>query len=166
MVMNATADLGVTFEQPCETTDDIKALRRITSAPISVDETLVSVNDMAAIAHEGVAEVANIKINRVGGLTKARRIRDLAIAHGIQIYVMATGGSALADAEAAALAQSTPEEFRLGCWACQDMLTVDVAPRRGPRSENGELFVPNEPGLGFAPDEALLGDPVAVYGGQ
>tara|TARA_B100000676_G_scaffold28133_1_gene26056 strand:- start:91 stop:387 length:297 start_codon:yes stop_codon:yes gene_type:complete len=68
--------------------------------------------------------------------------------------------------EAAALAQSTPEEFRLGCWACQDMLTVDVAPRRGPRSENGELFVPNEPGLGFAPDEALLGDPVAVYGGQ
>ena len=91
---------------------------------------------------------------------------DPAIAHGIQIYVMATGGSALADAEAAALAQSTPEEFRLGCWACQDMLTVDVAPRRGPRSENGELFVPNEPGLGFAPDEALLGDPVAVYGGQ
>ena len=68
--------------------------------------------------------------------------------------------------EAAALAQSTPEEFRLGCWACQDMLTVDVAPRRGPRSENGELFVPNEPGLGFAPDEALLGDPVAVYDGK
>ena len=84
----------------------------------------------------------------------------------LQLFSMATGGSALADAEAAALAQSTPEEFRLGCWACQDMLTVDVAPRRGPRSENGELFVPNEPGLGFAPDEALLGDPVAVYGGQ
>jgi len=155
----------VTFEQPCETTDDIKALRSVTRSPISVDETLVSVNDMATIAREGIAEVANIKINRVGGLTKARRIRDLAIAHGIQIYVMATGGSAMADAEAAALAQSTPEEFRLGCWACQDMLTVDVAPGRGPRSENGDLFVPDQPGLGFAPDEKLLGDPVAVYGG-
>ena len=165
MVMNAVADLGVTFEQPCETTDDIKALRSVTRSPISVDETLVSINDMATIAREGIAEVANIKINRVGGLTKARRIRDLAIAHGIQIYVMATGGSAMADAEAAALAQSTPEEFRLGCWACQDMLTIDVAPERGPRSENGDLFVPDQPGLGFAPDEKLLGDPVAVYGG-
>lgn len=163
VVMVAVADLGVTFEQPCETTDDIKAVRALTTSPISVDETLVSINDMTRIAYEGIAEVANIKINRVGGLTKARRIRDVAIAHGIQIYVMATGGSALADAEAAALAQSTPDEFRLGCWACQDMLTVDVAPGVGPRSENGNLLMPDLPGLGFAPDESLLGDPSAVY---
>ena len=45
------------------------------------------------------------------------------------------------------------------------MLTIDVAPERGPRSENGDLFLPDQPGLGFAPDEKLLGDPVAVYGG-
>lgn len=163
MVMNAVADLGVTFEQPCETTDDIKAVRALTASPISVDETLVSINDMVRIAHEGIAEVVNIKINRVGGLTKARRMRDVAITHGIQIYVMATGGSVMADAEAAALAQSTPDEFRLGCWACQDMLTVDVAPGTGPRAKNGYLLVPDLPGLGFAPDEFLLGSPSAVY---
>ena len=96
-------------------------------------------------------------------MTKAKRIRDVAIAHGIQIYVMATGGSVLADAEAASLAQTIPDEFRLGCWACQDMLTVDVAPGRGPRSQHGELRIPDLPGLGFSPDESLLGKPVAVY---
>ena len=163
IVMNAVADLGVTFEQPCETTDDIKAVRAVTTSPISVDESLVSLNDMVRIAHEGIADVAGIKINRVGGLTKAKRIRDVAIAHGIQIYVMATGGSVLADAEAASLAQTIPDEFRLGCWACQDMLTVDVAPGRGPRSQHGELRIPDLPGLGFFPDESLLGKPVAVY---
>ena len=163
IVMNAVADLGVTFEQPCETTDDIKAVRAVTTSPISVDESLVSLNDMVRIAHEGIADVAGIKINRVGGLTKAKRIRDVAIAHGIQIYVMATGGSVLADAEAASLAQTIPDEFRLGCWACQDMLTVDVAPGRGPRSQHGELRIPDLPGLGFSPDESLLGKPVAVY---
>ena len=163
IVMNAVADLGVTFEQPCETTDDIKAVRAVTTSPISVDESLVSLNDMVRIAHEGIADVAGIKINRVGGLTKARRIRDVAIAHGIQIYVMATGGSVLADAEAASLAQTIPGEFRLGCWACQDMLAVDIAPGRGPRSEHGELRIPDQPGLGFSPEEPLLGDPVAVY---
>ena len=163
IVMNAVADLGVTFEQPCESTDDIKAVRAVTTSPISVDESLVSLNDMVRIAHEGIAEVAGIKINRVGGLTKAKRICDVAIAHGIQIYVMATGGSALADAEAASLAQTIPDEFRLGCWACQDMLTIDVAPGRGPRSQHGELRIPDVPGLGFSPDESLLGKPVAVY---
>ncbi len=104
---------------------------------------------MVRIAKEGIAEVANIKINRVGGLTKARRIRDVALAHGIQVYVMATGGSAMADAEAAALAQSTPEEFRLGCWACQDMLAVDIAPGQGPAQRKWQSLCsgPARPGL-------------------
>ena len=58
---------------------------------------------MTRIVHEGIAEIAGIKINRVGGLTKARRLRDMALAHGMQIYVMATGGSVMADTEASAL---------------------------------------------------------------
>ena len=165
IVMNAVVDLGVTFEQPCETLDDIAALRGVTTAPISVDETLVTLQDMARIARDGIAEVAGIKLNRVGGLTKARRMRDIALAHGIQIYVMATGGSVLADTEAAHLAQTIPAEMRLGGWSCQDMLTVDVAPGRGARNVEGHLYVDDTPGLGVAPDEAMLGDPVAVYRG-
>ena len=44
------------------------------------------------------------------------------------------------------MAQSAPLAFRLGRWACQDRLTVDA-----------------KAGLGVAPDENLLGEPVAVY---
>ncbi|MEM7045691.1 MAG: enolase C-terminal domain-like protein [Pseudomonadota bacterium] len=163
IVMDAVADLGITVEQPGESLDDIAAIRQVTTTPISVDESLVTLQDAARIARDGLAEVFGLKLNRVGGLTKARRIRDLGLAHGIQIYVMATGGSVLADAEAAHLAQSIPPEFRLGTWACQDMLTVDVAPGRGVRSANGKLTVDATPGLGFAPDVERLGDPVADY---
>ena len=163
IVMNAVQDLGVSFEQPCETLDDIARIRPLTSAPISVDETLVTLQDITRIVHEGIAEIAGIKINRVGGLTKARRMRDMALTHGLQIYVMATGGSVIADTEASALALSIPEEMRLGGWACQDMLTVDIAPGKGMRSQNGYHYALSEAGLGFAPDEALLGNAVAVY---
>lgn len=166
IVMNATADLGVTFEQPGESLDDIAAIRRLTKAPVSVDESLVTLQDAARIAREGLAEVFGIKVNRVGGLTKARRIRDVALAHGIEMFVMATGGSVLADTEAAHLAQSTPQEFCRACWSCQDMLTVDIAPGRGPRIIDGHITVSDQPGLGVAPDETLLGTPVAVYGGE
>ena len=163
IVMNATSDLGVTFEQPCESLDDIAAVRQVTTAPISVDESLVTLQDATRIARDGLAEVFGIKINRVGGLTKAARMRDVALAHGIQMYVMATGGSVMADTEAATLAQTIPMEFRLGTWACQDMLTVDVAPNQGARSDNGKLCVSDVAGHGIVPDEGILGDPVAVY---
>ena len=88
---------------------------------------------------------------------------SMALAHGMQIYVMATGGSVMADTEASSLALSIPEEMRLGGWACQDMLTVDIAPNKGMRSQDGYHYALDTPGLGFAPDENLLGNAVAVY---
>ena len=162
-VMKATEDLGVMFEQPCETLDDIAGLRPAHAAPVSVDESLVTLQDAARIARDGLAEVFGIKLNRVGGLTRAARMRDIALAHGIDMFVMATGGSVLADTEALHLAATIPDDNMLGVWACQDMLTVDIAPGRGPRNIDGHLHLPDAPGLGVHPDEGLLGDPVAVY---
>ena len=162
-VMSATEDFNVMFEQPCETFDDIAAIAGKHAAPVSVDETLVTLQDAARIARDGLAEVFGIKLNRVGGLTKAARMRDIALAHGIDMFVMATGGSVLADTEALHLAATIPDANCHAVWACQDMLTVDIAGGRGPRNIKGHLHLPEEPGLGVHPDEEALGDPVAVY---
>lgn len=162
-VMQATEDLQVMFEQPGETLDDIAAIRPLHSAPVSVDESLVTLQDAARIARDGLAEVFGIKLNRVGGLTKAARMRDVALAHGIDMFVMATGGSVLADTEALHLAATIPDINCHAVWACQDMLTVDIANGRGPRNTDGHLHLPEGPGLGVEPDDDRLGDPVAVY---
>ena len=162
-VMSATEDLNVMFEQPCETLDDIAAICGKHSSPVSVDEALVTLQDAARIARDGLAEIFGIKLNRVGGLTKAARMRDVALAHGIDMFVMATGGSVLADTEALHLAATIPDDNCHAVWACQDMLTVDVAPGKGPRNIDGHLHLPTEAGLGVHPDENILGDPVAVY---
>lgn len=63
------------------------------ASPVSLDESLVTLQDAARIVQDGFAEMFGIKLNRVGGLTKAARMRDLALAHGIDMFVMATGGS-------------------------------------------------------------------------
>lgn len=162
-VMSACEDLNVMFEQPGETLDDIAALSHKHASPVSVDETLVTLNDACRIAHDGIAEIFGIKLNRVGGLTKAARMRDVALAHGIDMFVMATGGSVLADAEALHLAATIPDPNCHAVWACQDMITAEIAGGRGPRNINGHLHVPDAPGLGVHPDEDVLGDPVAVY---
>ncbi|GAB5446253.1 mandelate racemase/muconate lactonizing enzyme family protein [Gymnodinialimonas sp.] len=162
-VMSATQALDVMFEQPCETLDDIAAIASKHAAPISVDESLVTLQDATRIARDGLAEVFGIKLNRVGGLTKAARMRDVALAHGIDMFVMATGGTVLADTEALHLAATVPDANCLAVWSCQDMITRDIAKGRGARNVDGHLHLPEGPGLGVHPDEDLLSDPVAVY---
>lgn len=162
-VMSACEDLNVMFEQPCESLDDIAAISGKHAAPVSVDESLVTLQDAARIARDGLAEIFGIKLNRVGGLTKAARMRDIALAHGIDMFVMATGGSVLADAEALHLAATIPDDNCYAVWACQDMLTNDIADGRGPRNIDGHLHLPETPGLGVHPDEDALGDPVGIY---
>ena len=163
-VMRATEDLHVMFEQPCESLDDIAAIRPLHAAPVSVDESLVTLQDAARIARDGLAEVFGIKLNRVGGLTKAARMRDIALSHGIDMFVMATGGSVLADCEALHLSATISDSNCHAVWACQDMVTVDIAGGRGPRNIDGHLHLPEAPGLGVHPDEDALGDPVGRYG--
>ena len=155
-VMQATEQWKVMFEQPCETLDDIAAIRPLHSAPVSVDECLVTLQDATRVARDGIAEVFGIKLNRVGGLTKASRIRDIALAHGIDIFVMATGGSVLADTEALHLAATIPDANMLGVWACQDMITTEIADGAGPRATKGHLHLPEQPGLGVHPQESTL----------
>jgi L-alanine-DL-glutamate epimerase-like enolase superfamily enzyme len=161
--MSAVEDLNVMIEQPCETLDDIAAISGKHATPVSVDESLVTLQDAARNARDGLAELFGIKLNRVGGLTKAARMRDIALAHGIDMFIMATGGSVLADTEALHLAATIPDANCHAVWACQDMLTIDIAGGRGPRNVNGHLHLPESPGLGVEPDEDALGTPVAMY---
>ncbi len=162
-VLRAVEDLNVIVEQPCETLDDIAAIAPRHATPVSVDESLVTLQDATRIARDGIAEIFGIKLNRVGGLTKAARMRDVALAHGIDVFVMATGGTVLADTEALHLAATIPDQNCHAVWACQDMITVDIADGRGPRNTDGHLHLPEGTGLGVAPDEDALGKPVAVY---
>ncbi len=162
-VMNATTGITSWFEQPCETLDEIAQVRRQTSHPVCVDEGLHSYNDLTRIHAEGIAEIVNIKINRVGGLTKARRIRDFCQATGIAMLIMDSGGSVISDSAVAHLAQSIPQPYCLGVWSCQEMVSVDTAPGRGVRNVDGCFSAPDLPGLGVEPELSILGERSAVY---
>jgi L-alanine-DL-glutamate epimerase-like enolase superfamily enzyme len=137
-VMNSVSGLTSWFEQPCETLDEIAQVRRQTT-------------------------VVNIKINRVGGLTRARRLRDFCLATGITMLIMDTGGTVVSDTGVAHFAQTIPAPSCLGVWSCQEMIGVDPAPGQGVRNIDGCFSAPALPGLGVEPELALLGKPIALY---
>ena len=80
-----------------------------------------------------------------------------------RMCAMVTGGSVLADTEALHLAATIPDANCYAVWACQDMLTIDIASGRGSRNIDGHLHLPEAPGLGVHPDPDALGTAVAVY---
>ena len=162
-VMNAVPEVTAVFEQPCETLEECAQVRARTRQPISIDERLETVADLGRIIDGGIAEVVNIKVGRVGGLSKARLLRDLAAARGLRMLIMDTGGSAVADTAAFHLAQSAPPELCIGGWLCRELLSVDLAPGQGALNEKGRAPVPRLAGLGVVPDKALVGKPVQSY---
>ena len=161
-VMNAVG-AGGWFEQPCETLEQCSQVRRLTRQPIMLDECLHSFQDHLEAWRAGVCQGVKVKPNRVGGLTKARRIRDFGVAVGWRMHIEDVGGTVLADSAALHLALSTPAENRLGSWLCHAHLVDDLAPGQGARNIEGAIFVPDQPGHGVRPDDSQLGDAVAVY---
>jgi len=161
-VMNAVAARGW-FEQPCETLDQCVSVRRHTRQPIMLDECLHGFQDHLEAWRAGACQGVKVKANRLGGLTKARRVRDFAVAVGWRMHVEDVGGTVVADTAALHLALSTPAENRLASWLCQPHLRDDPAPGKGARQIAGEVVPPSTPGLGVAPEESWLGRPQAVY---
>lgn len=162
-VMHQTEEVDAYFEQPCETYEECLAVRRATRQPLILDESLVTYADGLRAVQDRACEAVGLKLNRVGGLTKARRLRDLCAAAGIRMNIEECGGSALADTAAVHLARATPASHRRATWLCHEMLTVDPV-AGGARNDGGVATLPDAPGLGAAPDLNLLGDPIAVYG--
>ena len=160
--LNATRELRRVIEQPCNDLDQHLQVRRLVSQPLAVDESLVTVRDLLRIIETGACEVVGLKLSRIGGLTVARRMRDLCIEAGIRMNIEDTGGTGLQAAAVVQLAQTAPEPLRRATWICYDRLRRNPV-EGGAVIEGGWAVAGDEPGIGAHPDEATLGDPVGVY---
>ncbi|MGI9307061.1 MAG: mandelate racemase/muconate lactonizing enzyme family protein [Gammaproteobacteria bacterium] len=161
-ILNSVAARGW-IEQPCETLDQCAHVAARVAQPLMLDECLHGFGGHLRAWQNRAGEGIKLKPNRVGGLTKARRIRDFGAAVGWQMHIEDTGGSALADTAAIHLAASTPDENRLASWLCHAHLAADPVSGQGARNNGGFAVPPESPGLGVVPDEEKLGKPAAVY---
>jgi L-alanine-DL-glutamate epimerase-like enolase superfamily enzyme len=153
------------LEQPCQTLAEMGRVRPHCPLPMMVDEGVKEPADLLAALRLGCADAINVKPSRVGGLTKAARIRDLALAAGIMILVDEPQGAELATAGMAQLAATvSPGSFiAMGCFVGGHMPSCYQAPggqTAGPRYDGGQVIWPDGPGLGVDVDEDRLGAPV------
>jgi L-alanine-DL-glutamate epimerase-like enolase superfamily enzyme len=158
-VVNAVHDLDVYIEQPSPTYEECLATRRRSSLPFVLDEVIGGAGDLMRGIAENAMDVINLKISKVGGLTKARLMRDICVTAGIPMTIEDTWGGDIVTASIAHLAQSTPEEFTFSATDFNSYGTKDIA-AGAPKRVEGCMTASGAPGLGVEPIMAALGKPV------
>jgi L-alanine-DL-glutamate epimerase-like enolase superfamily enzyme len=158
-VVRAVQDVDVYIEQPCRTYEECLAIRRRTDHPFVLDEVIDGVTPLLRGHADGAMDVVNLKISKLGGLTRARQVRDLCVSLGIAMTVEDTWGGDIVTAAIAHLAHSTPPELLFSSTDFNSYVTVPLA-AGAPQRSNGRMSASAAPGLGVQPYDNVLGKPV------
>lgn len=158
-VVNAVRDLNVAIEQPCASYEECLLVRNRTSLPLVLDECIDSVGSLVRGYAEQAMDVVNIKIAKVGGLTKARILRDVCVNLGVAMTIEDMPGGDIAGSAILHMAHSTPEQYRFSVTSSYLKVTRSIA-EGGPIVANGRTEANRTPGLGVEPRPELLGGPI------
>jgi L-alanine-DL-glutamate epimerase-like enolase superfamily enzyme len=163
-VVRAVRDVDVYIEQPCLSYEECLTIRRHCDHPFVLDEVIDSI-DMLLRGHADRAmDVVNLKISKLGGLTRMKQARDLCVALGVAMTLEDSWGGDIITAAIAHLAHSTPPEFRFTATDFNSYVTVSIADG-APQRVHGRMAASNGPGLGITPKMNVLGKPVLEIAG-
>ncbi len=161
-VARATRDLDFILEQPCRTYKECQQVRRVAEQPMKLDECVTGIHMAQRIVADRGAEICCLKISNLGGLSKARRVRDYLVENRIPVVSEDTWGGEITSAVVAHFAASTPLEYLQNTTDLMNYNTRSTG-IGGPESRNGKLYASNTPGLGVVPDFESLGAPVEEF---
>ena len=160
-VARAMGDIDVYFEQPCATYEECREVRRTTGVPLILDESATNVDVVLRAKEDGVLDGLNVKLARVGGISKMRLIRDLCVALNVPMEIQDSSYSDLACAVVAHMGHSTPERCIRSVIYPKGLQKATVT--NPPRIVGGRMTAPDGPGIGAIPMPDVIGDPISVY---
>ncbi len=161
-VARATKDLDYILEQPCRTYEECQQVRRVADQPMKLDECITGMAAAHQIVTDRGAEICCLKLSNLGGLSKARRVRDYLVENRIPVVSEDTWGGEITTALVAHFAASTPAEYLVNTTDLMNYNTRSTGVG-GPTVKDGKMFATDTPGLGVKADFDSLGDPIAEY---
>ncbi len=161
-VVRGVREVDVFIEQPCDSYEENLSIRRRTDHPFVLDESIYNIAELVRAVNDNAMDVINIKISKLGGITRAREIRDVCVSMGIAMTIEDTWGGDIVTAAISHLAHSTPPELLFTSTDFNSYVTVSTA-EGAPKREHGRMKASTAPGLGITPRMEVLGEPVASY---
>lgn len=151
------------FEQPLSrwNIDGLGMIKRSVDTPIAVDESVWTPEDAMQICRKEAADVLNIKISRVGGLRKAKKIADIAAASFLKCHVGSETEFGVGMAAKAHLAVSLTNASCAAAGEFTEKLHLKDNIVKDPVIwEDGYLRPTDKPGLGIDLEEKKM----KIYG--
>ena len=160
-VGRAVAELDVMLEQPCATIAECARVRSATGLPMKLDENAHDTASLLEAHDRGCLDAVAVKLSKFGGLSAARRARDLCLYLGAKMCVEDTWGSDITMAAGLHLAAATDPRMIMNTCDLSGYVAPRIAPD-APTRHNGRIRPPEGTGLGVTPDRDLLGAPDTV----
>lgn len=158
-VVRGVRDYDIYIEQPCQTYEENLAIRRRCDHPFVLDESIDSLGALQRAIADGAMDCINIKLSKLGGLTRSSLIRDVCLQNGVMMTIEDTACTDVTAAAVLSLAHSTPEAFRLSVTLANVKIAFRTA-EGAPEAKGGRVAPAGRPGLGVAPIHAVLGEPI------
>ena len=132
--------------------DLMAEIRNAIDVPLLADESVFGPEDALRAVAEGICDGMSVKIMKSGGLRRAKDVARIAAANGLTAYGGDMFEAGLAHLAGTHMIAATPE-ITLGCefYQAEYFLKEDILEERFP-VENGQVIVPDAPGLGLRPD--------------
>lgn len=147
---------NLSIEQPLHHLDisGHSYLRRILKVPVILDESVVSPEAMLQIAKHDAADRIVLKINRVGGFWRARKVVDICEAASIGISLDTMPFTKLGDTALCHLGATIRDPYPVDA---EGHLWFESTPfSGGVQIKDGRAILPGAPGLGVELDEEKL----------
>ncbi len=152
------------LEQPCNSIEEIAAIRGQLHHAVYLDETAEDVATVLRAVGQGVCDGFGMKVTRIGGLRPMAVFRDICEVRSMPHTCDDAWGGDIIAAACTHIGATVQPRLMEGVWLAQPYIEGHFDPENGLRIEGGHIRLPEGPGLGIVPDESLFGAPVASFG--
>ena len=151
------------FEQPCDSLEEISAIRQQLSHPVYIDESGVNISTVINAIGLGIADGFSMKVTRIGGLQPMSLFSGICEARNLpHTCDDAWGGDIIAAACVHMGATIKPNLFE-GTWLAQPYIEGHYDSNNGIKIKDGHIKLPEGAGLGVVPDEGMFTNEVASF---
>ena len=142
------------IEQPVKSWD-VEGLARVTAAldtPVMADESVMSLEQGAALVTRHAADMVSIKLAKLGGILRSKKLASGCEAAAVPCYAGAMWESGIGIAASLHFACSSPAvTYGSDFYTCTHLMNDDLI-EEPLVIEDGDMLVPHGPGLGVTVD--------------
>lgn len=156
-------DIPFIMEQPCNTIEELAAIRGQVHHGIYMDEASEDLATVVRAVGQGLVDGFGMKVTRIGGLQQMTAFRDICEARALPHTCDDAWGGDIIHAACTHIGATVSPRLNEGVWLASPYVEGHYDPKNGIDIVGGHIKLPEGPGLGIVPEDGVFGNPVLSF---